>query len=224
VISARWRLTAATGAEPWPAITSQSNDGPLGGRSTRSPERTLGRSTTVAPRSGGLLSGCVLCAFCALVFAGCSQQIVGSASDKLKANATLTRVVDGDTIVVMSEGVEERVRLVGINTPESVHPTKPVMCFGKEASKHLATLLKPRTAVQLVRDVEPRDKYGRLLAYVYRAQDGLFINLELVTSGFANQYTFPPNVAHVEEFRNAASTARADGIGLWSACPRPFEE
>ncbi|MCX6523574.1 MAG: thermonuclease family protein [Actinobacteria bacterium] len=136
----------------------------------------------------------------------------------------MTRVVDGDTIVVLADGVEERVRLIGINTPESVHPSKPVMCFGKEASKHLASLLKPNAAVQLIRDVEARDKYGRLLAYVYRAQDGLFINLELVTSGFANQYTFPPNVAHVEEFRSAAATARSQGIGLWSACPKPFEE
>ena len=159
-----------------------------------------------------------------LFLACCSQSSAGSPSNKLKANATVTRVVDGDTIVVLADGVEERVRLIGVNTPESVHPSKPVMCFGKEASKHLASLLNPNEAVQLVRDVEARDKYGRLLAYVYRAQDGLFINLELVTSGFANQYTFPPNVAHVEEFRAAAATARSQGVGLWSACPKPFEE
>ena len=167
---------------------------------------------------------CTVCSLAVFAFAGCSQDTDTAAQNKLKANATVTRVVGGDTIVVTADGVEERVRLIGINTPESVHPTKPVMCFGKEASKHLATLLKPGTAVQLVRDVEPRDKYGRLLAYVYRAQDGLFLNLELVTAGFANQYTFPPNVAHVEEFRSAATTARNQGVGLWSACPKPFEE
>jgi micrococcal nuclease len=75
-----------------------------------------------------------------------------------------------------------------------------------------------------VRDVEARDRYDRLLAYVYRASDGLFVNLAMVTDGYADQYTFPPNVAHVDEFRTAASTAREAGTGLWSACERPFEE
>jgi len=171
-----------------------------------------------------LLGLCALGSAVLMTVSGCSQDSVGSPSDNLKANAKVIRVVDGDTILVESDGAEERVRLIGINTPESVHPTKPVMCFGKEASKHLVSLLKPDTPIQLVRDVEPRDKYSRLLAYVYRAQDGLFINLELVAAGYADQYTFPPNVAHVEQFRAAASTARQQGVGLWSACSKPFEE
>ena len=80
--------------------------------------------------------------------------------------------------------------------------------------------------MRLVRDAEERDRYGRLLAYVYRAEDGLFINLAMVEDGYANQYTFPPNVAHAEEFRAAASTARSEGTGLWSACREnnPFDD
>lgn len=133
--------------------------------------------------------------------------------------AEVVRVVDGDTIVVRIDGQEEKVRLIGINTPESVDPRKPVECFGKDASKHAAELLPEGTAVRLVRDVEARDRYQRLLAYVYRADDGLFVNLAQVTDGFAEPATYPPNVAHVDEFAAAARTARDRNIGLWAACP-----
>ena len=148
----------------------------------------------------------------------------GESGDALEANATVTRVVDGDTLVVDVGGVDERLRLIGINTPESVDPNRPVMCFGKEASAHLAELTPPGTAIRIERDVEARDRYDRLLGYVYRASDGEFVNLAMVTDGFANQYTFPPNVEHVDAFRAAARTARDAGTGLWSACPKPFEE
>lgn len=159
-----------------------------------------------------------------LVLAACSTGPIGAPDDVLDANAVVTRVVDGDTIVVDADGVEERVRFIGINTPESVKPGTPVMCFGKEASHHLGELLPEGTPVRLVRDVEARDRYDRLLAYVYRSSDGMFVNLAMVTDGFADQYTFPPNVAHVDEFRAAAQQARDAGTGLWSACEHPFEE
>lgn len=133
--------------------------------------------------------------------------------------AEVVRVVDGDTVVVKIEGQEEKVRLIGINTPESVDPRKPVECFGKEASTHTAELLPEATMVRLVRDVEARDRYGRLLAYVYRESDGLFVNLSLVADGFAEQATYPPNVAHVDEFAAAARTARENNAGLWAQCP-----
>lgn len=148
----------------------------------------------------------------------------GRPGDALEANATVTRVVDGDTIVVRIDGVEERVRLIGIDTPESVDPRRPVMCFGTEASAHMESLVPPGTPVRLERDVEARDRYDRLLAYVLRASDGMFVNLAMVTDGFADQYTFPPNVAHTDEFRAAVAEARAEGRGLWSACERPFEQ
>ena len=137
---------------------------------------------------------------------------------KLEPNATVERTVDGDTLVAEVQGRRERVRLIGIDTPESVDPRRPVECFGKEASKHLAALLPAGTSVRLVRDAELRDRYGRLLAYVYRSQDGAFVNLAMVEGGFANAYTFPPNVAHAESFRAAAAAARAAGRGLWGRC------
>jgi micrococcal nuclease len=132
-------------------------------------------------------------------------------------------VVDGDTIVVRLTGpadAKERVRLIGIDTPESVDPRSVVECFGREAGRRTAALLPPGTAVRLVRDVEARDRYSRLLAYVYRAEDGLFVNLALVAEGYAAAATYPPNVAHAEELAAAARTAQEHGRGLWSACRR----
>jgi micrococcal nuclease len=171
-------------------------------------------------RCGAVLLALVL----AVAVAACSEASIGSPGDALEANAVVTRVVDGDTIVVEADGVEERVRMIGFNTPESVKPGTPVMCFGKEASAHLGELLREGTPVQLVRDVEARDRYDRLLAYVYRAADGLFVNKAMIDDGYADQYTFPPNVAHVDEFGRAAAAARDGGVGLWSACEHPFEE
>lgn len=158
------------------------------------------------------------------VLTACGTTQPGRGGDALPANATVVRTVDGDTLVAEVGGVEERVRLIGINTPESVDRSRPVMCFGKEASAHLTELLPPGTPIRLVRDVEARDRYDRLLAYVYRASDGRFVNLAMVQDGFANQYTFPPNVEHTRVFRDAAAAARRAGTGLWSACERPFEE
>ncbi len=157
--------------------------------------------------------------------AGCGGSgALGDPDDVVQANATVVRVVDGDTLVVDADGVDERVRLIGINTPESVDRNRPVMCFGKEASAHLGELLPEGTPVRLERDAEPRDRYDRLLAYVYRAADGEFVNLAMVRDGYAQQYTFPPNVAHTEQFGDAERAARLGGVGLWSACDEPFEQ
>lgn len=130
----------------------------------------------------------------------------------------MIRVVDGDTVVVDVQGQRETVRLLGIDTPETVDPRRPVQCFGKEASAYTASLVPPGTAVNLVGDVELRDQYGRLLAYVYKADDGTFVNLRLVQEGYASVLTHPPNVAHAPEFVAAAAEARTAGRGLWAAC------
>src|SRR5438128_2331450 len=132
--------------------------------------------------------------------------------------ATVERVVDGDTIVVHLGGRRERVRLIGIDTPESVKPNTPVQCYALEASARTKALVPPDASIRLVGDVEARDRYGRLLAYVYRASDGLFVNLALAREGFAVPYTYPPNVAHAAEFVAAAAEARDAGRGLWSRC------
>jgi micrococcal nuclease len=134
------------------------------------------------------------------------------------ANGTIERVIDGDTVDIEIGGRTERVRLIGIDTPETVKPNSPVECFGPEASSFTKRLLPEGTRVLVVRDVEARDDYDRLLAYVYRADDDLFVNLEIVRQGYAALLTFPPNVAHVDDFVAAARAAEAADLGLWSAC------
>ena len=133
-------------------------------------------------------------------------------------NARVVRVVDGDTLVVNVDGREERLRLIGIDTPESVKPDTPVECFGREATTFTETLLPEGTNIRLERDVEARDPFDRLLAYAYRVDDGAFVNLEIIRQGFAQPLTIPPNVAHAAEFVAAARAAEADDVGLWGAC------
>jgi micrococcal nuclease len=132
-------------------------------------------------------------------------------------SARVVRVVDGDTIRVSIDGRTERVRYIGVDTPESVKPGTPVQCYAKRAAAANAALVAGRT-VRLVGDVEHRDRYGRLLAYVYRDDDGAFVNAALVRDGFARTLTIPPNVEHAAEFARLASTARKAGRGLWRAC------
>ena len=128
----------------------------------------------------------------------------------------LERVVDGDTILILDSGKKEYVRMVGINSPESVDPRKPVECFGKEASAHLKDLLAGQTGVNL--EVDPsqgtRDKYGRLLAYVFRA-DGLDLGKQMIVDGYAYEYTYNLPYKYQAEYKTAQSLARATGRGLW---------
>jgi micrococcal nuclease len=157
-----------------------------------------------------------------VVASGCAGS-GGPAPAPAPATATLPagvdvvvrKVVDGDTLEV-SGG--ERVRLIGVDTPESVAPDRPVGCFGKEASRFTATLVPPGTPIRLVGDVEQRDRFGRLLAYVYRQADGLFVNAELLRQGFAQLLTIPPNIAHTDQFTAIARRAREGTQGLWAAC------
>ncbi|HYF26243.1 MAG TPA: thermonuclease family protein [Baekduia sp.] len=129
----------------------------------------------------------------------------------------VSRVVDGDTIHVQVDGRREKVRLIGVDTPESVKPGTPVECFAKAASAFTKQALDGRR-VRLTTDAEERDRYGRLLAYVRRKPDGWFHNAELVRQGYAMVLTIPPNVAHAERFRRLAREAREAGRGLWRAC------
>ncbi|MFM7534273.1 MAG: thermonuclease family protein [Acidimicrobiales bacterium] len=156
----------------------------------------------------------VLAAVTVVLGAACTEP--ASSGDP---SATVVSVVDGDTIVVKIDGKRTTVRLIGIDTPETVAPNRPVGCFGPEASKRTAALLPAGTAVRLERDVEARDVYGRLLAYVYRRADGLFVNEDLVAGGFADVLRIPPNTAHAERLTRARSDARRERRGLWGACP-----
>jgi micrococcal nuclease len=139
------------------------------------------------------------------------------------APAVVSREVDGDTIHVHISGGDEKVRFIGINTPETHGPGGLKECYGKEAATRMEEVLPVGTKVDLVGDVDQRDKYGRLLAYVYRDRDHLFVNLAMVQQGFAEAYTFPPNVAHEPEFEAAASKARDANRGLWGTCGGPHK-
>ena len=153
-----------------------------------------------------------------LLALGACGHPAGAARGGAPGAAIVTKVVDGDTIHVRIGRADEIVRLIGIDTPETHKPGTAVECFGVEATKALARLLPTRTPVRLERDVEARDRYGRLLAYVYRAHDKLFVNVEMARAGYAAAYTYPPNVAHTDDIVLAASEARAASRGLWSAC------
>ena len=132
------------------------------------------------------------------------------------AQARVTRVVDGDTIVVRIDGRRERVRYIGVDTPESVKPGTPVQCFAKAASAENERLVAGRT-VRLEFDRELRDRYGRLLAYVVRG-DGLSVNEALLRGGFAQTIVFPPNTRNRRHYAAVQRTAQDRGAGLWSAC------
>jgi micrococcal nuclease len=141
-----------------------------------------------------------------------------AATSATAGQARVTRVVDGDTVKVDLDGHSETLRLIGVDTPETVDPRRPVGCYGKEASNFTKSLLPAGTALHLERDVEERDRYGRLLVYVYRTSDNLFVNAELARRGYAQTLTIPPNVAHEQEFADLAAAARSRGDGLWGAC------
>lgn len=156
----------------------------------------------------------------ALLGGGCSQATIGKGpAPAVGGQGRVVKVLDGDTLDVDLGGSVERVRLLGIDTPESVKPDTPVECFAKEASSRLRALLPEGTAVRLARDAEERDRFGRLLAYVYRLPDGVFVNLDLVRGGYARVLTVRPNVAHAPELERASRDARRSGRGLWGACP-----
>ena len=127
--------------------------------------------------------------------------------------ALVTRVVDGDTIEVSLGGAIEDIRLLGIDTPESVKPNSPIECFGREASAAAEAFLS-NAEVTLVRDVEDRDRYGRLLRYVYVGEE--MANARLVVNGYATAYTYPPNVRHAELFVQLQREASEAERGLWS--------
>jgi endonuclease YncB( thermonuclease family) len=136
------------------------------------------------------------------------------------ARAAVVRVIDGDTMVVRmlgsslpgtAAGAEETVRLIGIDAPETDED------FAKEATTALEDLVGG-SEVNLDVDVEPRDQYGRLLAYVF-GDDDTFVNAELLRQGVATIYTVPPNVEHADELQQAEDEAEAAKVGMWAAAP-----
>ena len=131
-------------------------------------------------------------------------------------------MIDGDTVDIdFADGSGsriERVRLIGIDTPETKKPNTPVQCFGPEATAHTESLLPEGTPVVVLRDDEARDPYNRLLGYIVRFDDGLFVNREIVANGFARPLSIEPNITFTDEFARLAAAARRQRIGLWGAC------
>ena len=171
----------------------------------------------------------VLRSFIALVAAGAAMSACDAISSAqptttvsrpgiAEANATVEFVIDGDTVDFLFDGIEERVRLIGIDTPETKRPNEPVECFGPEATAFVKQLLPVGTPVRVERDIVNRDDYGRLLGYVYRADDGIFVNYEIMRQGFAQTLSIPPNDLYADMFADAARAAESDNVGLWAVC------
>lgn len=132
--------------------------------------------------------------------------------------AYVVKNIDGDTIKVRINGDEETIRMIGVDTPETVHPSKPVEFYGKEASNFTKALCPTGSTVYLTYDWDPRDKYDRLLAYVWykRNDEWILHNLNLIVNGYGHAYTvFPFNEDYMSLFVTAEQYARAKGYGLW---------
>jgi len=144
----------------------------------------------------------------------------GEARRAVAQEYRVVQVLDGDTIVVRGGGAPETIRLLGVDTPETHHPTKPVQCYGPEASAYTASRLFGKL-VRLEDDVERHDVYGRRLAYVYL--DGRNFEQELLHEGYARLLVIEPNHAHARAFLDDELAARARRVGLWGACGRAAE-
>lgn len=178
-------------------------------------------------RAGPLLFLSLLCACAAPVDLQHQAPATRPLEPPGAERATVVRVVDGDTIEVEITGRAdgpgagtalvgsvEKVRLLGIDTPESVRPGTPIECFGRESSAAAKALLEG-LEVWLVKDVEERDQYDRLLRYVYIGDE--MANARLVVNGYAQVYTYPPNIRHADLFVALQREARENDRGLWSA-------
>ena len=134
--------------------------------------------------------------------------------------ATVLQVIDGDTIRARITGTKETVRLIGIDTPETQHPTKGVQCYGPEASQFLQQLLPAGSTLRIERDDESRDAYRRLLLYMFVTVNGteVFVNREMVLRGYARPLDIAPNSRYNHVFVQAAFDAHRNSRGLWKWC------
>ncbi len=143
-----------------------------------------------------------------------------SETDERKmVQTTVTEVIDGDTIIIESG---ERVRYIGVDTPETKHPKKSVQCFGREASQRNKELVEGKT-VFLEKDVSETDRYGRLLRYIYlpnpeAPEEAIFVNEYLLEQGYGTVITYPPDVKYHKQFLDAQRRAQEEKRGLWGKC------
>lgn len=148
-----------------------------------------------------------------IVFCGCGKK--DAPAPDLYGPYDVVRVVDGDTVVLSIGGRNEKVRLIGIDAPESVHPdSRKNTEEGVKASEHLSSLLDGEK-VYISLDAEETDSYGRILAYLWDG-DGNMINLRMVEDGYAQVLTISPNVSYSEQFVDAERRAEKNKSGLWA--------
>lgn len=152
------------------------------------------------------------CVICSIFFAEKQETIKDAEVNATTTDILVKRVIDGDTIELATG---ERVRYIGIDTPETVDPREEVGCFGKEASQRNKELVEGKK-VRLEKDVSDLDSFGRLLRYVYAGDE--FVNLTLVQEGYARASSYPPDIKYQEIFRTADAEARQKGSGLWGEC------
>lgn len=179
----------------------------------------VGCAPAVAPIEPGSSSG----AAAATAPAGTLGPATGLGPGGPTETARVVRVVDGDTLVIDRGRGQERLRYIGIDTPESVKPDTPVEFMAHEASAANAALVEGRELV-LETDVSDTDRFGRLLRYAWIHEGGtwVLVNLELVRRGYAQAVSFPPDVRWQDALRDAERGAREAGIGLWGpATPTP---
>jgi micrococcal nuclease len=129
--------------------------------------------------------------------------------------AVVVRVVDGDTVILRTDGRRERVRLIGVDAPETWLRHD---CFGEQATEALRHLTPPGSRVGTTPDTERHDRFGRLLLYLWTPR-GDFVNEELIHNGFARTMTLPPNTSHAPTLQEAEHAAQHTRAGLWHACP-----
>lgn len=130
----------------------------------------------------------------------------------------VAHIVDGDTFDILVVGERVRVRVLGINTPETVDRSMSVECYGPEASLHAKTLLYQESVrIEIEPKREREDRYGRLLAYAWLS-DGTFYNEAMIRGGYAREFTVGKTYSYQREFRQAQTQARTEKIGLWGSC------
>ena len=162
-----------------------------------------------------ITAACAACAACASAGSGPGPVRVGDS-----AEAVVRRVVDGDTLIARTDGRDERVRMLGVDAPESVAENRPVECFGPQASARAKALMPKGTRVVLASDPSQgaRDQFGRLLAEVTLAGDGRTVNEQMIAEGYAEVFRGDGRGRLQPRLRAAERSARTARLGLWSAC------
>lgn len=148
-----------------------------------------------------------------LLLTACGQPAAAQPAREL---VQVVKVVDGDTVDVMRDGQRTRLRLIGIDTPETVDPRKPVQCFGREASRHAHELLDGQTVgLELDPSQGERDRYGRTLGYLF-LEDGRNFGEAMIRDGYAHEYRYARAYTYESSFKRAEQAARESGAGLWA--------